>query len=207
MYCMEDMQVHGMGNWHASVLLDIPDHLSELAIETLNDRDFGHHTALEVAYRLNRPILIDRLKALGAQGDAGIANDRGVGCLIGNEKYVHLPAKQGKIKTLEKRYLEGACLNSRDLQGNTPIHWIAANGHLKAAKNFTEKHFRLSVDLDAKNHDGNTPRNLAVLAGHEEIANQFLIWEIEDYITGARIRHKISAGLKDILPLQKQSKD
>lgn len=206
MYCIEDMQMHGMGDWHASVLLDTPEHLSELALETLNDRDSGDYTALEIAYRLNRPILIHRLKALGAQGDAGILNERGVGGLIENESYVHLPAKQGKHKTLEKRYLEGGCLNSRDSQWNTPIHWIAANGHFKAVKNFTEKHFRFNVDLDAKNQDGDTPRNLALLAGHDDIANQLLIWEIEDYITRARIRHKISAGLKEMLPLQKQTK-
>lgn len=203
-YCIEDMQIHGMGNWHAAVLLENPEPFSALLIETLNDRDFAGFTALEIAYRLNRATLIDALKALGAQGDETIREERGVDEQIENETYVHLPAKQGKLKTLEKRYLSGGSLNSRDSSWNTPIHWLAANGHLKAAKYFTEKHFMFNVDLDAKNHDGNTPRNLALIAGHSEVARQFLIWEIEDYITSARIRHKMTAGLKDILPRQKK---
>lgn len=203
-YCIEDMQIHGMGNWHAAVLLDNPEPFSALLIETLNDRDFAGFTALEIAYRLNRSALIDPLKTMGAQGDETIREERGVDELIENEAYVHLPAKQGKLKTLEKRYLSGGSLNSRDSSWNTPIHWLAANGHLKAAKYFTENHFMFGVDLDAKNHDGNTPRNLALIAGHSEVASQFLIWEIEDYITSARIRHKMTAGLKEMLPRQKK---
>lgn len=203
-YCIEDMQIHGMSNWHAAVLLDDPEHFSDLLIETLNDRDFAGFTALEVAYRLNRSALIAPLKMIGAQGDETIREERGVDELIENEAYVHLPAKQGKLKTLEKRYLSGGSLNSRDSSWNTPIHWLAANGHLKAVKYFTEKHFMFNVDLGAKNHDGNTPRNLALIAGHSGVASQFLIWEIEDYITSARIRHKMTAGLKDMLPRQKK---
>jgi ankyrin repeat protein len=204
MYCIEDMHIHGMGNWHAAVLLDNPEPFSALLIETLNDRDFAGFTALEIAYRLNRATLIDALKALGAQGDETIREERGVDEQIENETYVHLPAKQGKLKTLEKRYLSGGSLNSRDSSWNTPIHWLAANGHLKAAKYFTEEHFMFNVDLDAKNHDGNTPRNMALIAGHSEIARHFLIWEIDDYVTSARIRHKMTAGLKDMLPRQKK---
>lgn len=150
----------------AAVLLDNPEHFSALLIETLNDRDFAGFTALEIAYRLNRATLIDPLKAMGAHGDETIREKRGVDEQIENEGYVHLPANQGKFKTLEKRYLEGGSLNSRDSSWNTPIHWLAANGHLKAAKYFTEKHFMFNVDIDAKNHEGNTPRNLALIAGH-----------------------------------------
>ncbi|WP_191624191.1 ankyrin repeat domain-containing protein [Pseudomonas fluorescens] len=122
---------------------------------------------------------------------------------IENEKYVHLPGKQGKLKTLEKRYREGGSLNDRDVGGNTPIHWLAANGHFKAAKHFSEKHFMFNVDIDAKNNEGNTPRNLAILADHQDIAQQLLIWEIDNYITAVRIRHKMSAGLKEMLPRRK----
>jgi len=202
-YCLDDMQLHGMGDWHAAVLLDNSDHFDELSAETLNSRDFAGFTALEIAYRLNRSELIDRLHALGAEGDPSILAERGVDHVIENESYVHLPAKQGKLKTLEKRYLEGGSLNSRDSEGNTPIHWIASNGHLKAVMYFTEKHFMFNIDLDAKNHAGNTPRNLAVLAGHLDIVNQLMIWELDDYILSARIRHKMSAGLKEMLPKQR----
>lgn len=194
---------HGMGDWHASVLLDNTDHLSSLDPQALNDRDFAGHTPLDIAYLLNRTFLIEELEALGAMGDKAILESRGVGSFIENDKYVHLPGKQGKLKTLERRYLEGGSLNDRDVGGNTPIHWVAANGHFKAAKHFSEKHFMFNVDIDAKNNEGNTPRNLAILEGHQDIAQQLLVWEIDNYITAVRVRHKISAGLKEMLPRRK----
>jgi ankyrin repeat protein len=205
-YCIEDMLDHGMNNWHILVLLDNAEHIPSFDLETLNDEDFSGHTPLDIAYRLNRTKLIEELEALGANGNKSILKERGVGKFIENNKYVHLPGKLGKLKTLEKRYMEGGCLNSRDEYGNTPIHWVAVNGHFKAAKYFSEKHFMFSVDIDAKNNEENTPRNLALLAGHQDIADQLLIWEIDDYITSARIRHKISAGLTDMLPRRKASK-
>ncbi|WP_115284315.1 hypothetical protein [Pseudomonas fluorescens] len=60
-----------------------------------------------------------------------------------------------------------------------------------------------NVDIDAKNNEGNTPRNLAILADHQDIAQQLLIWEIDNYITAVRIRHKMIAGLKEMLPRRK----
>ncbi|MOA59728.1 hypothetical protein D3C78_1844140 [compost metagenome] len=60
------------------------------------------------------------------------------------------------------------------------------------------------IDLDAKNNEGNTARNMALLADHQDIAQQLLIWEIEDYIDAVRIRHKMRAGLKEMLPYRKQ---
>lgn len=204
-YCFVDMLNHGMGDWHAAVLLDNAEHLSSLAPQALNNRDFAGHSPLDIAYRLNRTALIERLEALGALGDKTILTSRGVGRFIENDKYVHLPAKQGKIKTLEKRYLEGAGLNDRDALGNTPLHWLAANGHFKAAKHFSENHFRYGIDIDAKNSDGNTARNLATIAKHHDIVDQLLSWEIDNYITAARIRHKVTAGLQHMLPKHKSA--
>lgn len=205
-YCIEDMLDHGMNDWHALVLLDDAEHFSLLALETLNDRNFAGDTALDIAYRLNRVSLIGKLEAAGALGDTKNLEEKGVGRFIENDKYVHLPGKQGKLKTLEKRYMEGGCLNSRDRQGNTPIHLVAENGHFKAAKYFSEKHFMFNVDLDAKNDAGMTPRNLALLAGHQDIADQLLIWEIESWITSTRLRYQLKAGLKEMLPKRKTLK-
>ena len=199
-YCVGDMVDHGMGDWHASVLLDNTDHLPSLDPQALNERDFAGHTPLDIAYRLNRTHPIERLEALGAVGDKTILESRGVGSFIENDKYVHLPGKQGKLQTLVRRYREGGSLNDRDVGGNTPIHWLAANGHFEAAKYFSDNHFRYGVEMEAKNNEGNTARNLAILAGHQEIADQLIIWEIENYITVARIRHKMTAGLKELLP-------
>lgn len=203
-YCIDDMLDHGIGDWHVAVLLDNTDHLSTLDAQTVNDQNFAEHTPLDIAYRLNRTAFIEKLEALGAQGDKKILESRGVGAFIENEKYVHLPAKQGKHKTLEKRYMEGGSFNDRDKGGNTPIHWLAANGHFKAVALFCEKHFMYGIDIDAKNNEGNTPRNMALLEGHQDIAQQLLIWEIENYIDSVRIRHKMIAGLEEMLPYRKR---
>lgn len=202
-HCVGHMLDHGMGDWHAAVLLDNTNHLSSLELLALNARNFAGHTPLDIAYCLNRTSFIERLEANGAEGEKSNLEARGVGRFIENDNYVHLPGKQGKLKTLEKRYREGGCLNSRDKGGNTPIHWLAANGHLKAVKHFSEKHFMFNVDIDAKNHDGNTARNLAVLEDHQDIAQQLLIWEIDNYITSVRVMYKMSAGLKEMLPRRK----
>lgn len=202
-YCIDDMLDHGIGSWHVAVLLDIVDHLSSLDPQAVNDQDFAGHTPLDIAYRLNRTTFIERLEALGAQGDKKILESKGVGVFIENDRYVHLPAKQGKHNTLERRHIEGGSLNDRDSGGNTPIHWLAANGHAKAVALFSEKHFMFNIDLDAKNNEGNTARNMALLEGHQEIAQQLLIWELEDYIDSVRIRHMMRAGLKKMLPNRK----
>ena len=202
-YCVGDMVDHCIGDWHASVLLDNTAHLSSLDPQALNNKDAAGYTPLDIAYRLNRASLIEFLNKLGAVGDKTLLESRGVGSFIANNKYVHLPAKQGKLKTLEKRYREGGCLNARDVGGNTPMHWVAANGHFKAAKYFSEKHFMFNIAIDAKNNEGNTSRNLAILAGHQDIADQLLIWEIDNYIIHARVRHTITAGLKEMLPRRK----
>lgn len=109
-YCVDDMLDHGIGAWHVAVLLDNSENLSQLKPGAINDRDFAGHTALDIAYQLNRISLIETLEALGALGDKSFLESKGVGRQIENEKYVHLPGKLGKIKTLEKRHMEGGCL-------------------------------------------------------------------------------------------------
>ena len=67
-YCVGDMLDHGMGDWHAAVLLDNTNHLSSLELLALNARNFAGHTPLDIAYCLNRTSFIERLEANGAEG-------------------------------------------------------------------------------------------------------------------------------------------
>ena len=46
----------------------------------------------------------------------------------------------------------------------------------------------------AKNSEGNTARNLAILSGYHEIAEQLLIREIDNYISAWRTWHEMSTG-------------
>lgn len=81
-----------------------------------------------------------------------------------------LPARLGKIKTLETRFRLGGSLNYRDVDGNTPIHGLAISGHFKAVRYFTNNYLMFELDMNAKSNDGNTARNLAILNGHHDIA-------------------------------------
>ncbi|MNR55938.1 hypothetical protein D3C85_1764130 [compost metagenome] len=56
------------------------------------------------------------------------------------------------------------------------------------------------LDMNAKNNEGNTARNLAILYGHNDIAEQLLIREINNCISAARIWHEMSAGWTWMLP-------
>lgn len=193
-----------IGNWHALVLLDRKDQISEISTEGINAKDLSGHTPLETAYRLNRTELIEKLESLGALGDKEVINNKGSGQPTTNYEYTHLPAVHGKYKTLEKRYLEGENLNSRDDNGNTPLHLIAEHGHVKAAKFLSESHFRLGISIYPKNNFGQTPRNLSLSAGHQEIASQLLIWEIANYIMKGRIRRDLDSGFVGRLAKQRK---
>ncbi len=193
-YDVKDLIDLKISNWHALVLLDNQDQISEISKDEINAKDLSGHTPLEAAYRLNRTGLIEKLESLGALGDKEIIKDKGSGQPTKNYGYTHLPAVHGKYKTLEKRYLEGESLNSRDDNGNTPLHLIAEHGHIKAAKFLSENHFRMGIFIYPKNNFGQTPRNLSLSAGHQEIASQLLIWEIENYIMKGRIRRDLDSG-------------
>lgn len=193
-----------IGNWHALVLLDRKDQISGISTEGINAKDLSGHTPLETAYRLNRTELIEKLESLGALGDKEVINDKGSGQKTTNYEYTHLPAVHGKYKTLEKRYLEGENLNSRDDNGNTPLHLIAEHGHEKAAKFLSENHFRLGMAVYPKNNYGKTPRNLALSAGHQEIASHLITWEIESYIIKGRIRRDLDSGLLERLAKERK---
>ena len=150
--CIDDMEGLGMGDWHASVLVDNAQYLSSFDPLALNDRDLAGDTPLDIAYRLNRIALIEKLEALGAVGDKQRRDWKGLGSFMPHDKYMHLPARQGKIKTLETRFRLGGSLNHRDVDGNTPIHWLAINGHFKAVRYFTDSYRMFELDMNAKNN-------------------------------------------------------
>lgn len=191
---VDDLLALELGDWHVAVLLDSTQYLSAFDPLAINDRELARDTPLDIAYRLNRCALIEALEALGAVGDRRLMDWPGVGIYMPHDKYIHLPARQGKVKTLETRYRLGASLNDRDVHGNTPMHWLAGNGHFKAVKYFAENYRQFGLDINAKNHEGQSARNVAMLAGHPDIAQQLLIREIDNYQGAARLWHEMSAG-------------
>lgn len=193
--CIDDLQALDVGNWHAAVLLDDTMLLASFAPAEMNARDQTENTPLEIAYRLNRTTWIETLEALGAEGDKTLQDWKGVGSYFTHDKHVRLPRKRGAIKALEQRYRQGRSLNDRDVAGNTALHWLAANGDGKAVKYFCNRYMKFGLDLNAKNNEGHTARNVAQLAGYPDIAAQLLIREIDNYLGAAQIWQQMCGKL------------
>jgi ankyrin repeat protein len=181
---IDDRAGLGLSDWHLCVLLEDAPPLDQ---QGLNQRDLAGDTPLDLAYRLNRSGLIDTLESLGAQGDPQVRGWAGRGSFMPHDKYIHLPARYGNVKTLQARYRLGASLNDRDGLGNTPLHWLLINGHLKAARYFIDRYLVFGLDLSAKNHEGNTVRNIALLNGHHELAQRLLAAEIDNCLRALRL--------------------
>jgi ankyrin repeat protein len=181
---IDDRAELGLSDWHLCVLLD---DVQPLDLQGLNQRDLAGDTPLDMAYRLNRRGLIDTLESLGAQGNPQLRGWAGRGSFMPHDKYIHLPARLGKVKTLQARYRLGASLNDRDGLGNTPLHWLLVNGHLKAARYFIDRYVTFSLNLSAKNHQGNTVHNIALLSGHHALAQRLLTAEIDNCLRALRL--------------------
>lgn len=185
--CIDNLQALDIGDWHAAVLLDATTLLASFAPAQMNERDQAENTPLEIAYRLNRATWIETLEALGAEGDKTLLDWKGVGSYLTHDKHVRIPRKRGAIKVLEQRYRQGRSLNDRDVRGNTPLHCLAANGDGKAVKYFCSRYMMFGLDLNAKNNEGHTARNVALLAGYPDIAELLLIREIDNSLGAAQI--------------------
>ena len=192
---IDDLLALEVGSWHAAVLIDDRAQLQALVPEAINDRDSAGNTPLDIAYRLGRSAWIDTLEALGAQGDKTLLDWKGLGSFLSPDKFVRLPGSQGILKTLARGYRQGRSLNHRDAAGNTPLHWLAANGHSRAAIYFSKRYGMYCVDLNAKNNHGHTARNVAMLAGHHDIAAQLLLGEIDNYLRAAHTWQQMRATM------------
>lgn len=194
-FSVDDLPALEVGSWHAAVLLDDLALLQSLAPAAMNDRDCAESTPLDIAYRLGRSAWIDTLEVLGAEGDKALLDWKGLGSFLSPDNFARLPGKQGIIKALARRYRQGRSLNDRDAAGNTPLHWLAANGPSKAANYFARHHRKFCLDLGAKNNEGLTARNVASLAGHHDLAAQLLNREIDDYLGAARTWQQLCATM------------
>ncbi|SDG31504.1 ankyrin repeat domain-containing protein [Pseudomonas extremaustralis] len=88
---------------------------------------------------------------------------------------------------MQTRHRLDGSLNDRDGLGNTPLHWLLINGHLKAARYFIAYYAKYGLDLSAKNREGNTARNITLLNSHHALAQQLLTAEIDNCIRALRL--------------------
>lgn len=97
----------------------------------------------------------------------------------------------------------GCDLNCRDLQGDSPLHLAAMNGHescVKALLYYSEQaHYRLNID--GVNQNGETALHLAAKWGYGTIVQLLLQWE-----ANARILNKHKKDAADVAQNVKISK-
>jgi len=93
-FSVDDLPALEIGGWHVAVLLDDLAHLRSLAAVAMNDRDGAESTPLDIAYQLGRTAWIERLEALGAEGDKELLDWKGLGSFLSPDNFARLPGKR-----------------------------------------------------------------------------------------------------------------
>ena len=79
--------------------------------------------------------------------------------------HMHLLAFAG-LAAMFERYSQQSALNTRDSEGNTPLHWGARNGHAQIVRLLLDR----GADFRLKNNIEQVPLHVASENGHVEIA-------------------------------------
>jgi ankyrin repeat protein len=79
-------------------------------------------------------------------------------------------ASRGDLKKVKMLLNEGADVNTRDINGRTPLHYAAARGHLDTVKFLVDR----GADVNTRNVDGWTPLHEAAAWGHLDVV-EFLL--------------------------------
>jgi ankyrin repeat protein len=118
--------------------------------------------------------------------------------------------KFGKPEQVKKLISKGADVDSKNNDGNTPLHLAAIYGTPEIVANLISK----GADVDSKNNNGNTPLHLAAIHGTPEIVANLiekrarvdsknnnestplhLCWYNEDEEHGVKIAEKLIAAV------------
>ncbi|KAG8235982.1 hypothetical protein J437_LFUL015136 [Ladona fulva] len=147
-------------------------YLNSLAIPTIHSVDGRGRTALHLACRYGRTVLVDILLRRGANPD--VADARGATPL-------HNAAARGHQAALLLLLLQGkANVGAEDGSGNTPLHLSADGGHegcAKALLYYLEHSSGAAVARGLSrtaNASGDTPLHLAARWGYESIVSLLL---------------------------------
>ena len=68
----------------------------------------------------------------------------------------------------------------KNLDGNTPLHFAAKNGHSEIVQQFMDKtNYDKSIDVNAKNQSGFTPLHYASENGHFDVVQCLLNYAMD----------------------------
>jgi ankyrin repeat protein len=100
---------------------------------------------------------------------------------------IHDAAKNGDLAGVQAELDKGVDVNSKNVYGETPLHWTAWEGHKEVAELLITK----GADVNAKDEDGFTPLHFAAYYaaryGHKEIVELLIA-------AGADVNAKDEAG-------------
>lgn len=83
-------------------------------------------------------------------------------------------AKNGKIAIAELLASNAHYIAGQDNQKNTPLHWVASQGHFDIGKMFLRYKNKNKLDLAAQNQEGDTPLHLAIRNNKFDVFNLLL---------------------------------
>jgi len=83
---------------------------------------------------------------------------------------LHLAAMEGDLEEIEKLVENGADVNAKKHNGDTPLHLAAIYGYLEVVKYLVKK----KADVNAKGNCGDTPLHFAAMNGHLNVV-KFLV--------------------------------
>jgi len=81
-------------------------------------------------------------------------------------KTIHKAAEKGDIAAIERHLQNGADVNVKDQDGNTPLMWATYNGSLEVVKFLVAK----GVNVNARDKNNETPLMEATHEGHRNVA-------------------------------------
>jgi len=87
----------------------------------------------------------------------------------GLNQTIHKHALNGKLKAIKKLASSKGidCLEARDLEGCSPLHYAALSGHKEIVEFFLDN----NVNINSIDKGGTTPLHGAIMGGHVEIIN------------------------------------
>ncbi|HSW45942.1 MAG TPA: ankyrin repeat domain-containing protein, partial [Phycisphaerae bacterium] len=77
-------------------------------------------------------------------------------------------ARKGDLETVKKLVLSGSPMLVNDLQGVTPVHWAALEGHLDVVRFLIDE---MKMKPDERNREGVTPVHWAAFGGHRNVVD------------------------------------
>ncbi|KAL3714915.1 hypothetical protein ACJRO7_006766 [Eucalyptus globulus] len=134
-----------------------------LALQTDNNGSYPIHIACEAGHLWTMILLNDTWPDL-----AEIKNKKG-------QNILHIAAKAGDIdavRLLEHRTKFGKLINSKDADGNTPLHLASMHIHSKVMQLLAEGE---GIDLKLKNNDGSTALDVAMESRNSSTENPVLL--------------------------------